>query len=543
MAEVIKMPKMSDTMTEGVISSWLKKEGDEIVSGDVLAEVETDKATMELESYEDGTLLYIGVPEKSTVAVDAVIAIIGDKEEDIESLISSSTQSKSEFLSPASSGETEVTINTDIEQAKVSTVNPSSIKATVLRMPKMSDTMTEGIIAKWLMKVGDKVSSGDILAEVETDKATMELESYDDGTLLYTAVSAGSAVEVDGIIAIIGEENADFEALLQLENRVLPKAEALVADTLSVPTQVEESSVSGTQESTSNGRVKASPLAKKMAQDKGIDLSIIPGSGDGGRIIKKDVETFEPSVSTTTPVATTSGNYVKSTVMGVESSEDISLTQMRKVIASRLSVSKFSAPHFYLTVEINMDKAIAARVSVNEVSPVKISFNDIVLKSVASAIRQHPDVNVSWLEDKMQKHQHIHIGVAVAIPDGLVVPVVKFADNKSLAQISSEVKDLAQRAVDKKLAPEEFTGNTFSISNLGMFGVEEFTAIINPPNACILAIGGIKEAVIVKDSVMSPGHNMKVTLSCDHRAVDGAVGAAFLKSLKSMLEDPVRLLV
>ena len=543
MAEVIKMPKMSDTMTEGVISSWLKKEGDEIVSGDVLAEVETDKATMELESYEDGTLLYIGVPEKATVAVDAVIAIIGDKEEDIESLIPPPTQTKSEFLPSASPGETEVAIKTDIKQVKVPTLNPSSIKATVLRMPKMSDTMTEGVIAKWLMNVGDKVSSGDILAEVETDKATMELESYDDGTLLYTAVSAGSAVEVDGIIAIIGEENADYEALLQLENKELPKAEALVDDTASVPTQVEESSVSSTHKSTSNGRVKASPLAKKMAHDKGIDLSIIPGSGDGGRIVKKDVETFQPSVSTTTPVAATSGNYVKSTVMGVESSEDISLTQMRKVIAGRLSASKFSAPHFYLTVEINMDKAMAARVSVNEVSPVKISFNDIVLKSVASAIRQHPDVNVSWLEDKMQKHQHIHIGVAVAIPDGLVVPVVKFADTKSLAQISEEVKDLAQRAVAKKLAPEEFSGNTFSISNLGMYGVEEFTAIINPPNACILAIGGIKESVIVKDGIISPGHTMKVTLSCDHRAVDGAIGAAFLKSLKAMLEDPVRMLI
>ena len=543
MAEVIKMPKMSDTMTEGVISSWLKKEGDEIVSGDVLAEVETDKATMELESYEDGTLLFIGVPEKATVAVDAVIAIIGDKGEDIESLIPSSTQSKSEFLLPDPSGETEVTVNSDIEQAKTSTVNLSNIEATVLRMPKMSDTMTEGVIAKWLMKVGDQVSSGDILAEVETDKATMELESYDDGILLYTAVSAGSAVEVDGIIAIIGEENADFEALLQLENRELPKAESLVADTVSVPAKVKESSVSGNKEFTSNDRVKASPLAKKMAQDKGIDLSSIPGSGDGGRIVKKDIETFDSSVSTTTPAVTTSGNYVKSTIMGAESSEDISLTQMRKVIASRLSASKFSAPHFYLTVEINMDKAIAARVSVNEVSTVKISFNDIVLKSVASSIRQHPDVNVSWLEDKMQKHQHIHIGVAVAIPDGLVVPVVKFVDTKSLAHISEEVKDLAQRAISKKLAPEEFTGNTFSISNLGMFGVEEFTAIINPPNACILAIGSIKESVIVKDGIISPGHTMKVTLSCDHRAVDGAVGAAFLKSLKSMLEDPVRMLV
>jgi pyruvate dehydrogenase E2 component (dihydrolipoamide acetyltransferase) len=534
MAEVIKMPKMSDTMTEGVISAWLKKEGDVIVSGDVLAEVETDKATMEFESYEDGILLHIGVPEKATVAVDAIIALIGAKGEDIQSLISEPSQPVSEpVTSPIG----------DTKPAKVVAVDSSSIKATVLRMPKMSDTMTEGIIAQWLMKVGDQVSSGDILAEVETDKATMELESYDDGTLLYTAVSAGSAVEVDGIIAIIGEENADFETLLQSENKVAMKAETKVAAAAAVPASIEAPSASVTSKSTSNERVLASPLAKKMAQDKGIDLSTLLGSGDGGRIVKKDVETFEPAMVKTAPVAVTPENYVKPVVIGAEASEDIALTQMRKVIASRLSASKFSAPHFYLTMEINMDKAIAARVSMNEVSPVKISFNDIVLKAVASAIRQHPDVNVSWLEDKMQKHQHIHIGVAVAIPDGLVVPVVKFADNKSLAHISSEVKDLAQRAVAKKLAPEEFTGNTFSISNLGMFGVEEFTAIINPPNACILAIGGIKEAVIVKNGVINPGHTMKVTLSCDHRAVDGAVGAAFLKSLKRLLEDPVRILI
>ena len=534
MAEVIKMPKMSDTMTEGVISSWLKKEGDVIVSGDVLAEVETDKATMELESYEDGILLHIGVPEKATVAVDAVIAIIGDKGEDIESLISEPSQPVSEPI-PVPKGDT--------EPAKVDAVDASSLKATVLRMPKMSDTMTEGIIAQWLMKVGDQVSSGDILAEVETDKATMELESYDDGTLLYTAVSAGSAVEVDDIIAIIGEENADFEALLHLENKAASKTETVITAAAAVPASVEAPSSSISPESISNGRVLASPLAKKMAKDKGIDLSTIPGSGDGGRIVKKDVETFKPSISTTLATATTSQNYVKPKVVGTESSEDITLTQMRKVIASRLSVSKFSAPHFYLTMDINMDKAMAARASMNEVSPVKISFNDIVLKAVASAIRQHPEVNVSWLEDKMQKHQHIHIGVAVAIPDGLVVPVVKFADNKSLAHLSSEVKDLAQRAVAKKLLPEEFSGNTFSISNLGMFGVEEFTAIINPPNACILAIGGIKEAVIVKDGVISPGHTMKVTLSCDHRAVDGAIGANFLKSLKGLLEEPVRILI
>ena len=539
MAEVIKMPKMSDTMTEGVIASWLKKVGDKVSSGDVLAEVETDKATMELESYEDGILLYIGVPEKSTVPVDAIIAIIGKKGEDFQALINSSSSSstQSNLAEPITEA---VEKNKEDSSPKK---DVSGIKATILRMPKMSDTMIEGVIAKWLKKVGDMVVSGDILAEVETDKATMELESYDYGQLLYAAVEEGNAVAVDGVIAIIGEVGADYKALLEAENNeqeiavVISEVQTPIAPTVIV-NALEQTSLP-----ISNDRILASPLAKKIAQEKGIDLKVVSGSGEGCRIIKKDVQEFVPSPKAAVSPAKPISVSTLSPMVGVESTEEIPLSQMRKVIASRLAASKFSAPHFYLTMEINMDKAIEARISMNEVASVKISFNDMVVKAVAAAIRQNPNVNVSWLGDKMVRHQHIHIGVAVAIPDGLVVPVVKFADNKSLSYISAEVKDLAQRAVAKKLSPDEFTGNTFTISNLGMFGIDEFTAIINPPEACILAIGGIKETVVVKNGEMKPGSVMKVTLSCDHRAVDGAVGAAFLKTLKGLLEDPVRILI
>lgn len=549
MAEVIKMPKMSDTMEEGVIASWLKKEGDEVSSGDILAEVETDKATMELESYQDGTLLYIGVNEKEAVPVDGVIAIIGEKGENIDDLIKevkdggSSNGAKSEEVSSDDSSSDE-------------DIDTSDIPATVIRMPKMSDTMQEGVIASWLKKVGDEVSSGDILAEVETDKATMELESYDDGTLLYTAVEAGNSVPVDGVIAIIGEKGADFEALLKAENKAdKPSKTEEKSPSTEGSTTTESAShapapapaaapTSSSSSSTSNGRIKASPLAKKMAEEKGIDISTVEGSGEGGRIIKRDIENYTPPTAQSQASASASApEYTIPSVVGEEKSEEIPLTQMRKTIARRLSESKFSAPHFYVTMEINMDKAIAARKSLNEIAPVKISFNDMVVKAVASSLRQHPDINVSWLGDKIRKNHHVHIGVAVAIPDGLIVPVVKFADNKSLAHISAEIKELGQKAKDNKLKPEEFSGNTFTISNLGMFGVEEFTAIINPPDACILAVGGIKETVVVKNGEMKPGNVMKVTLSSDHRAVDGAKAAAFLKTLKELLEDPVRILL
>lgn len=546
MAEVIRMPKMSDTMEEGVIASWLKKEGDEVSSGDVLAEVETDKATMELESYQDGVLLHIGVKEKESVPVDGILAVIGEKGEDYKHLLEEASNGKSEEKA------TEAPKEDTSSKSSGEKIDTSNINASIIRMPKMSDTMEEGVIASWLKKKGDKVESGDILAEVETDKATMELEAYEDGTLLYTAVEAGSGVVVDGVIAIIGEEGADYEALLKAEKQSgaseeAPKEEKKekpVATSSNAPAATPAPSSSSSGGSNSNGRVKASPLAKKIASDKGIDLSQVNGSGPDGRVVKADVENFTPSQATQTASADAGkqANTIPQ-VVGEERSEKVELSQMRKTIAKRLSDSKFTAPHFYLTMEINMDKAIEARKSMNEVAPVKISFNDMVVKAAAAALRQHPDINVSWKGDHMVRHQHIHMGIAVAIPDGLIVPVVRFADSKSLSHISAEVRELAQKAKDKKLKPEEFSGGTFSISNLGMFGIEEFTAIINPPEACIMAVGGIKETVVVKDGEMYAGNVMKVTLSCDHRAVDGAVGSAFLKTFKDLMEDPVRILI
>lgn len=555
MAEVIRMPKMSDTMEEGVIASWLVKEGDEVKSGDILAEVETDKATMELESYEDGVLLHIGVKEKDAVPVDGVIAVIGKKGEDISALLKE-IESGAGAEQPA---EPAPAASDNGASSAPEPVDASDVKATVITMPKMSDTMEEGTIASWLKKVGDEVKSGDILAEVETDKATMELEAYEDGTLLYIGVKDGESVAVDGVIAIVGEKGADYEKLLKAheasagavsaaapvaEEQPVAQEEKSAATPAPVPVSTSGNGATGT---TDNGRIKVSPLARKMAQDKGYDLAQIKGTGDSGRIIKRDVEQFTPSAQ---PVAapatageTASAPVALPQVVGEESFEEENVSQMRKTIAKRLSESKFTAPHFYVTMEINMDKAVEARKSINEVAPVKISFNDIVIKGVAAALRLHPKVNASWLGDKIRYNKHIHIGVAVAVDEGLLVPVVRFADSKSLSHISSEVKQLAEKAHNKKLQPNEWEGNTFTVSNLGMFGVEEFTAIINPPDACILAVGGIKQTAVVKDGQLVPGNVMKVTLSCDHRVVDGALGAAFLKTLKGILEDPVRILI
>ncbi len=541
MAEVIRMPKMSDTMEEGVIASWLKKVGDQVSSGDILAEVETDKATMELESYEDGTLLYIGIKEKEAAPVDGIIAIIGEKGEDYSALLT-------ETPAPVA---TEELKKEEANSTPTETINTSSINATVIRMPKMSDTMEEGVIASWLKNVGDQVTSGDILAEVETDKATMELESYDDGVLLYVGPKAGEAVAVDGVLAIIGEKGADYETLLKAESVTAPveKTEAKEETKIATEPIVQQPVTTSVTTSTSNGRVKASPLAKKLAKDLGYNIAQITGSGDHGRIIKKDVESYKPvthPAQPQQPITETKELTVAPTlpqVVGEESYEEIPVSQMRKTIGKRLAESKFNAPHFYVTMEINMDKAIEARKSLNEISPVKISFNDLVVKATAAALRQHPKVNVSWLGDKIRMNHHIHIGIAVAVDEGLLVPVVRFADNKSLSHISAEVKDLAKKAVNKQLQPQDWEGNTFTISNLGMFGVEEFTAIINPPDACILAVGGIKQTAIVKDGQLVPGNVMKVTLSSDHRVVDGALGAAFLQTLKGLLEDPVRILI
>ncbi|MEQ9376050.1 MAG: pyruvate dehydrogenase complex dihydrolipoamide acetyltransferase [Imperialibacter sp.] len=552
MAEVIRMPKMSDTMEEGVIASWLKKVGDTVKSGDILAEVETDKATMELESYEDGTLLYIGVKEKEAAPVDGIIAIIGKKGENIDGLLkdvksggagNGAAEKAAESATPAPAA-----------SAPAEKIDTSGIKATVVTMPKMSDTMTEGVIASWLSKVGDTVKAGDIIAEVETDKATMELESYEDGTLLYIGVEAGSSVPVDGVIAIIGEKGADYKTLLKAHEagagsapaeESAPQGASAPSSTASAPAAPSQAATA--DHSSDNGRIKISPLAKKMAEDKGYDIRQIAGSGDGGRIVRKDVESFSPSAQPSASAAAPgkeTPKVVLPSIVGEESFEDVPVTQMRKVIAKGVSDSKFTAPHFYVTMEINMDKAIEARTSLNDISPVKISFNDMVVKAVAAALRLHPDVNVSWRGDKIRMNKHIHVAVAMAIPpDGLLMPVVRFADNKSLSHISAEIKEFGQKAKAKKLQPTDWEGATFSISNLGMFGVDEFTAILNAPASCILAVGGIKETAVVKNGQLVPGNIMKVTLTCDHRAVDGAMGAAFLQTLKKFLEDPIKLLV
>ncbi len=536
MAEIIRMPKMSDTMTEGVVAKWHKKVGETVKSGELMAEIETDKATMDYESFNSGTILYLGVPEGQAVKVDDVLAIVGNKGEDYTALLSGASSAG------ASGGKTE---EPKVEKAapvasSAPAVDTSGIKAEIVLMPKMSDTMVEGVIAAWHKKVGDSVKANELLAEVETDKATMEYESYNTGTLLYMGAEAGKSVPVNGVLAIIGEKDADWKTLLKAHESKGSAPAASVAPE-STQTDAAKSAPATTQQAASNGRIKASPLAKKLASDKGIDIGKIEGSGDQGRITKKDVENYKPEAAPAK--AGVSAPVALPAIVGKESFEEIAVSQMRKTIAKRLAESKFTAPHFYVTMEMNMDKAIEARKSINEVSPVKISFNDMVIKGVAAAIRQNPDVNVSWLGDKMRKNHHIHIGVAVAVKDGLLVPVVRFADNKSLSHIATEVKDLAQRAHDKKLQPADWEGSTFTISNLGMFGVEDFTAIINPPDACILAIGGIKETPIVKNGQVVPGNVMKVTLSCDHRAVDGAVGAAFLKTFKGLMEDPVRLLI
>ncbi len=553
MAEIVRMPKMSDTMSEGVVAKWHKKVGDTIKSGELMAEIETDKATMDYESFNTGTVLYLGVEEGKAVQVNDVLAIVGNPGEDYKSLLEGTGQKASSEKKPAENKAAENKSEKSAQPAPAETatataVDTSGIKAEVVLMPKMSDTMTEGVIAAWHKKVGDTVKQNELLAEIETDKATMEYESYNAGTLLYIGVEAGKAIPVNGVLAIIGEKDADWKTLLKgheakssgATSESTPKPEVKQENQPQQETsKTEDSSASHS----SNGRLKASPLAKKLAKDKGYDIAQIAGSGDHGRITKVDVENYKPAAKAAPGKGADKAPVALPKVVGEESFEEVNVSQMRKTIAKRLSESKFTAPHFYVTMEINMDKAIEARKSMNEISPVKISFNDMILKATAAAIRQNPDVNVSYLGDKMRKNHHIHIGVAVAVKDGLLVPVIRFADNKSLSHIAVEVKELAQKAHDKKLQPSDWEGSTFTISNLGMFGVEDFTAIINTPDACILAVGGIKETAIVKNGQLVPGNVMKVTLSCDHRAVDGAVGAAFLKTLKGLMEDPVRILI
>ena len=548
MAEVVKMPKMSDTMTDGVLAKWHKKVGDKVKPGDVIAEIETDKATMDFESYQEGTLLFIGIKEGQTAPVDSVIAVIGAEGEDYKTALSAAPEA-----APAKPAEAAPAA--EAPKAAAPKVDTSKIPATVIRMPALSDTMTEGVINKWNFKVGDKVKSDDSLADVETDKATMEVVGYEDGTLLYIGPKEGEAAPVNGIIAIVGKEGTDITPLLQDGvGAPAPKASEAAPAATSAPA---EATAAEPQFSADDSRVKASPLARKIAKEKGINLNQLKGSAEGGRIVKKDIESFVPSVTTattSTTTATTTAAPVSAPAsapavaapapyVGVEKYTEKPVSQMRKVIAKRLSESLFTAPHFYVTMSIDMDQAIVARGKINEVAPVKISFNDFVLKACAVALKQHPAINSSWQGDKIRFNEHINIGVAVAIEDGLLVPVVRFADGKSLSQISGEVKDFAQRAKAKKLQPSDWEGSTFTISNLGMFGVDEFTAIINTPDACILAVSGIQQVPVVKNGAVVPGNVMKVTLSSDHRVVDGATASAFLLTLKSLLEEPVRLLV
>lgn len=556
MAEVILMPRLSDTMTEGVIAAWHKKVGDTVKKGDLLAEVETDKATMELESYKDGTLLHIGTDKGGKLQVNDLLAIIGAPGEDISSLVSGggkaaaaaapkSEEPAKEAAKPAA--DSKPAPAPAPAAAATATLDLANMQEVIL-MPRLSDTMTEGVIAAWHKKVGDTVNKGDLLADVETDKATMELESYKQGKLLYIGAQQGDKVPVNALLCIIGEEGkVDVDKIV-----AAAKGGGTVSTQSSQPAQQAAAAQPAAQAtttaqpaaSTENGRVKASPLAKKVASEKGIDLSQIPGSGDGGRIIKKDVDDFKPSAA---PAATAAkpgaAAPAQPAVAGQVSFNDVPVSQMRKTIAKRLSEVKFSAPEFYLTMEINMDKAVASRAKMNEISANKISFNDMVLKACAIALKKHPAINSSWMGDTIRVNHHISIGVAVAVEDGLLVPVVRFADLKSLSQIAGEVKDYAQKAKSKKLQPSDWEGNTFTISNLGMFGIEEFTAIINPPASCILAIGAINQVPVVKDGQIVVGNIMKVTLTCDHRVVDGATGAAFLQTLQGLLEEPLTMLV
>lgn len=552
MADVIKMPKMSDTMTEGVLAKWHKKVGDKVKSGDVLAEVETDKATMDMESYWDGTLLYVGVKEGEAVPVDAVMAVIGKEGEDFQAALDAEGAGSEK---PKAEGEAPKTEDKKEEAAPaqgggLSEEELAAKGVTVIRMPLLSDTMTEGVIAEWHKKVGDQVKDDDVLADVETDKATMEVMGYATGTLLHIGVEKGQAAKVNGIIAIVGPEGTDVSGILAGGSAPTAKAESKeeAPKEEKQATTADASAAAPVAESSSDSRVKASPLAKKIAKDKGIDLSQVAGSAEGGRIIKKDIENFKPAAapakSESAPAAEKSSAAapVIPTFVGEVKFTEQPVSQMRKVIAKRLAESLFTAPHFYLTVSIDMDNAMAARTAINAVAPVKVSFNDIVIKAVAVALKKHPAVNSSWGGDKIRFNEHTNIGVAMAVEDGLLVPVVRFADGKSLSHISAEVKDFGGKAKAKKLQPADWEGSTFTVSNLGMFGIDEFTSIINSPDGAILSVGAIQAVPVVKNGAVVPGNVMKLTLGCDHRVVDGATGAQFLQTLKGLLEEPIRLL-
>ncbi len=538
MAKIITMPRLSDTMTEGVVAKWLKKVGDSIKEGDILAEIETDKATMEFESFNSGTLLHIGIHEGETAPIDSLLAIIGAAGEDISGMISGAGTEAKDENTIAPLAETKPT--TDNRQPTTAALPKGVV---VVTMPRLSDTMTEGTVATWLKKIGDTVAEGDILAEIETDKATMEFESFQAGTLLYIGIQAGESALIDSVLAIIGPAGTDISGIAEnyAKGGAAPAATPIAeAQTTAAPAAV--ASVSSDA-----SRIFASPLAKKIAAEKGIQLSQVKGSGENGRITKTDIENYSPSAAS---ASTTSDHIAESTSPAVKPfvpagenyTEEIKNSQMRKIIAKRLSESIFTAPHFYLNIEVRMDEAMKSRAIINTVPDTKVSFNDMVIKACAMALKKHPKVNSQWREDSILINHHVNVGVAVAVEDGLVVPVLRYTDQLSLSQIGANVKDVAGRAKSKKLQPNEMEGSTFTVSNLGMFGITEFTSIINQPNSAILSVGAIVEKPVVSNGQIVVGNTMKLTLACDHRTIDGATGAQFLQTLKTFMENPVTML-
>ena len=530
MAELIKMPRLSDTMEEGTVASWLKKVGDKIEEGDILAEIETDKATMEFESFYEGTLLYIGVQVGETTNVDDPLAIIGQPDEDYKSLLSSLNDSSTNVEVKKENTNKVEEIKKDI----VTDNNSIPDGVTVVTMPRLSDTMEEGTVASWLKKVGDNVDEGDILAEIETDKATMEFESFQSGFLLYIGLQVGESAKVDDLLAIIGPKGVSVNHLVDnfgKNNSSVDKIEEPVSEVVETKQIVESPTVVvENKETVNNKRLFISPLAKKLALEKNININTISGSGENGRIIKIDIENYK----TGTPSSVTLDLN--------ESFEEVNHSQMRKTIAKRLGQSKFSAPHYYLSVEFDMSNAISFRNQYNSIPDTKISFNDIIVKATSMALSISPSVNSQWFEDKVRYNKHVHIGVAVGVEDGLVVPVLKFANQLNLSEIGGKVKDFAIKAKSKKLTPQEMEGSTFTISNLGMFDIESFTSIINLPNSAILSVGSIIEKPVVKNGDIVVGNTMKLTLACDHRVIDGLTGAKFLQTLRGFVENPVTML-
>ncbi|MFH6995183.1 2-oxo acid dehydrogenase subunit E2 [Flavobacterium sp. FlaQc-48] len=550
MAIKVTMPRLSDTMTEGTVATWLKKVGDKISEGDILAEIETDKATMEFESFNEGTLLHIGIQAGETAPVDSLLAIIGNEGEDISALLAGGDAPAAEApkteAAPAAEAKTETAA-----PAKAAAELPKGV--VVVTMPRLSDTMTEGTVATWLKKVGDAVAEGDILAEIETDKATMEFESFNAGTLLYIGIQEGSTAPVDSLLAIIGPAGTDISGIAD-NYTAGGTATASTPATEEKAAPAAEKATEATADTSSNGgRVLASPLAKKIASDKGIQLNQVKGSGENGRIVKSDIENFTPAAQAQQPAANATSAAPKAETTapaapkvfvpaGEVFTEEIKNSQMRKIIAKRLAESLFTAPHYNLVIEVSMDEAMGARATINTVPDTKVSFNDMVIKACALALKKHPKINSQWKEDAIIINHHVNIGVAVAVEDGLVVPVLKFTDAMSLSQIGASVRDLAGRAKNKKLGPQEMEGSTFTVSNLGMFGITEFNSIINQPNSAILSVGAIVEKPVVKNGQIVVGNTMMLSLACDHRTIDGATGAQFLQTLKQYIESPVTML-